>query len=805
VTRSKTAVDGHPPATKRVKGAIVKKRLSLLSAALGFLATILCLASPGCGGPPPTGVKSAKPDSPEAVADSLAGVGWESIFANRFSDARTQFALALSSNSRNLRANQGLVLADVLSGNDGSAFNRIQALSQQKTHGLPSEYLLRGLCDRFSRLLQSNTGLWLRYLRNIEEGDRLSVGETRRILSDRRDIYLDDGTTRSVQFLSEKLNYVTAWSFLGPFDNAAGCGHGRMVVSPTSPGTDFKGKHQIPVRWSAPGPEYAPLDGILGMGNYFPMAEFATGYAISTLSVNEALSCLFSISHQGAITVLLNGVEIYSHDRYSGREEQVHVRARLRPGDNQLLVEASGLDQAARFSVGVSRTDGKPVPGLVQSSAIRPAVLEEDGPNPRRLDVPFLSSCKEGYEANPGDPEAFLWYLTALHEFSDEEEIRPVLGEFGDRQEDAAVIQMIRALLLSKVGEPAKFRQIIHRMSEAAPECIPLGTTMIREYISMGQVAKAETLHETLLERSPQSIELKLLKMELAAERGRKTEAKSTALKLVRIHPELTPVYPHLMDYYASIGDAEKHNQYRDAWLEQLSALLQWSLRERDATEQEDFRGALEYANLLSELAPDSPGFWASRHYLALLAGDYRGIQGLEQALASFPFSISLLERMAGIREATERPDDARTLYERILAIDPLNFEVRNALRAKKDLPPVEEILPIPSFGDYLPSDSVLATVEQGTPALVLADIDRRIVLGDGANAEFRYQLVKVLTDKGVAEFGRQGLDLGNGTTSYGILEARTIKPDGRQIEAERIGPAVAFQSLTPGDVIELS
>jgi len=788
-----------------VKGVIVKKSLSLLLAGLGTLAIVISISSIGCGAPPGPGAKDARDRSPQAVADSLADVGWESVFENRFSDASRQFGLAISTDAKNLRAHRGLVVANVLSGNDESALNRIQVLSRQKPLGLPSEYLLHGLCNTFSRLLQSNPELWLDYLKNLENADSLSVGETRRIQSDRLDIYLDKGNVEAVRFLADRLNYITAWSFLGPFDNDAGCGHGRIAVSAESPGTEYTGKHQLPVRWSAPGSDYAPIDGVLGLGNYFPRAESATGYAISTLAATESVACLFSISHQGAINVLLNGTEIYSHERYSGRREQVHVRARLQAGENQLLVEASEIETTPRFSIGVSQLDGKPFGGLSQSSAVRPAVTEAESARPKHLKVPFLDSSRENYEKGPDDPEALLWYLAAVHQFAVEEDIRPVLREVGDRHEDAAIIQMMKALLFSKVDEPAKFRQIVHRVSEVAPACIPNGATMIRELISLGQVAKAEELHDTLHDLAPESVELTLLNMELAAERGRKSAAKNIARKVVRTHPELTPAYSHLTGYYASIGDAELHNRYRDEWLAQLPAILHWSGKQQDAVSRNDFKDAAEYAKLLSQLAPDSPSFAASHNYLSLLAGDYRGIQGLELALASFPYSLELLDRLADIYEATERPDDARRLQKRILVLDPLNFEVRNALRANDDLPSIEEILSTPAFGDYVPSDSALAAVETGTPALILADIDRRIVLGDGANIGSRYTLIKVLTDKGVAAMGRRGLELGNGTMDYNILEARTIKPDGRHIEAEQMGPVVAFQSLTPGDIIELS
>ncbi|MCK4303150.1 MAG: hypothetical protein KAY24_02835 [Candidatus Eisenbacteria sp.] len=228
-------------------------------------------------------------------------------------------------------------------------------------------------------------------------------------------------------------------------------------------------------------------------------------------------------------------------------------------------------------------------------------------------------------------------------------------------------------------------------------------------------------------------------------------------------------------------------------------------LERNEAIKKQDYDPALRIARKLCRLMPDSPEAWALKEFNEIIAGNRRGIDGLEAALASFPYSIDLLFRLAGIREAMGQEWQAKKLYRRIVAIDPLSFQALNSLRSLQDKPPIEEILPMPALGDYVPPDSVFASLEPGTAAVILADIERRIVFANGANFGTHYLLVKVLTDAGVNRFGRQILESSLGISSSDVKEARTIKPDGRRIEAEVQGLVVGFQSLTPADMIELS
>jgi tetratricopeptide (TPR) repeat protein len=760
----------------------------------------------GCALKPP-----AEPDVTVAsreAADRLTDQGWTQLLDNRFQAAQETFKASRTGDRSYERAIRGLLICELLLGDDGRALRRLEQFGSFRPRATPENYLLRRLFNELSSLFAASTKSWIDYLDSLSRDSDLSLGERRRI---QRRILLNRvrrGHTDSARRLTQQLNYVLDWSFLGPFENAAGSGHGKLAVSPAQPrdGWTFDGKSGISFKWSTPSREYAPIEGNFGLSNYFPMSTSATGYAVSTLIVPDTTECVISITHNGAIAVYLNGHQIYTHNRYSGRGEQVHVRTHLMSGANQLFVEASGLQSAASFAIGVSRPDGRPVNNLVTSADISlPAAIPDSLRTAETMPVPFFSRCREKYQRDPGNPETAFWYLISLLEFADEEETRPVLRRMQGDHTDVALVQLARALLLARIDEREKKRETWKQVAELAPTCIPARAFEISQQISQGRYAAAEELLEQIAPQAPRSIELDLLELKLASLRGRKARVKEMAELLVTAHPELPIPYLHLMRYHADLGELEWHEMYRNAWLENLPAAIAFPAQRNEALEKRDYDAALTLAKRICRLMPDSPEAWARKEFNEVVQENPRGIQGLETALASFPYSTDLLHHLAGIREALGEEPKAKRLYRRIVEIDPLDFAALNSLRSLEDKPPMEEILPLPVLGDYVPPDSVFASFEPGTDAVILADIDRRIVFDSGANLKIRYLLVKVLTDAGGNRFGRQVIEGGLGINSYDVKEARTIKPDGRRIEAQELGAVIGFQSLAPGDMIELS
>ncbi|MCK5620584.1 MAG: DUF3857 domain-containing protein, partial [Candidatus Krumholzibacteria bacterium] len=88
--------------------------------------------------------------------------------------------------------------------------------------------------------------------------------------------------------------------------------------------------------------------------------------------------------------------------------------------------------------------------------------------------------------------------------------------------------------------------------------------------------------------------------------------------------------------------------------------------------------------------------------------------------------------------------------------------------------------------------------------AVVLLDEERRICFADGANYRDTALAIKILTAEGVETFSSMNTGVNPYYGDFDVKAMRTVKPDGREIEAEQAGGWVAFKSLEPGDIIEL-
>lgn len=97
--------------------------------------------------------------------------------------------------------------------------------------------------------------------------------------------------------------------------------------------------------------------------------------------------------------------------------------------------------------------------------------------------------------------------------------------------------------------------------------------------------------------------------------------------------------------------------------------------------------------------------------------------------------------------------------------------------------------------------------------------IDRQVVIDEADGAEFRrYQRIKVYTQKGVEDSGKFAFEY-PGEARISALEARVVKPDGREVEltktdffvsdvVRRFGrklkkTSMVFPDLQPGDIVE--
>jgi transglutaminase-like putative cysteine protease/tetratricopeptide (TPR) repeat protein len=730
-------------------------------------------------------------------------LGWDHLFANRFAEAESCFRAVLHTEVGSMAA-LGLAMTNVMAGQEERVPEILTGKTSPPPASAPEAFLVLPFLRKFSQFLDENTPFQTAYLERLAAVPGWDVTEKRRILRELMSAKMDAGDARAVEALARQLHYLTDWSLIGPFENVAGSGHFRSLLRPSSisPSDLLRGKWNVVFRWIETPGKHTPLTGTIDLANYFSTATNATGYATSTITVPQGGNYLLSISHYGALKVWVNGSPVYECDRYIRRREYAHLEVPLRAGNNQIFVQASGLAFSADFAIALSALGGEPIQGLTVSPSVLQVPDTTVADAAKMLDIPFFSKLKRRFESEADSPEVFFWYLAALLALDDDEETRLALSEVPTEFEGSALIQMTLGALYANMAEWEKARQALERALAVAPDCVPAILAEARFELNRGMTARAEELLAAADSVASGSVDVDLMRIDLARATEKKTDVVALAQGYADRFPFLRRPLDFLQEHYAEIGEMALERKYRNALLETLPRRLSLRFRRDEALKKEDFATAKRLTEELCKLEPADPENIADLAFLTFLLGNPKGFNELKALRTTFPYSKRVIEYLAQIQSAIGQNDEAQELYEELLRLDPSDFEVRNKVRSLKDKPRIEEILTPPEI-DFDFTGGQLREPDHAQ-AVVLGDVEQRVVFRDGATVKRRDLVIRINNDAGVRRFGRMTIPGILGLGDLNIIEARTLKPNGTRVEAELSGNVVIFQSLVPGDIIEL-
>jgi hypothetical protein len=195
---------------------------------------------------------------------------------------------------------------------------------------------------------------------------------------------------------------------------------------------------------------------------------------------------------------------------------------------------------------------------------------------------------------------------------------------------------------------------------------------------------------------------------------------------------------------------------------------------------------------------------WAIEPALALAAvhvaagSPGRGAAVLEAALAIWPRSGRLQKRLADLRELGGDAAAARAARERALLLDGGDLGLRRALALEEG----REVLDgwAEDASSAIRAYEAARRTDDTSSAMVLdaAAVEHH---RGGAFTERVHQVIHVLDREGVDQFGEVTVPPG-----AQVLALRTLKPDGKAVEPERVGgkDSVSLAGLEPGDYVRL-
>lgn len=263
----------------------------------------------------------------------------------------------------------------------------------------------------------------------------------------RRRMLRAEGEIQPSRQVTEQLGLFTQGWMAGPFDNAAGAGHGTAFPPEQTPSLDGTMPGKVgPVSWrSLVG--LAP-DGVFELSALVHASEEATVYVATLVEATRAAKAALRVGSTDQLRVFQDGRELFAQDtRRFAHLDQTAIPVELRRGDNLFLIKVSWLGRNGRLLARLTKPNGRRLSGVraisdrdrfarALAAPPRPARIPThrvrkltDGLSPRRdpglwadlvavaglydhrkLPTPMETSLERAIRADPGNPMARFLY-----------------------------------------------------------------------------------------------------------------------------------------------------------------------------------------------------------------------------------------------------------------------------------------------------------------------------------------------------------------------------------------------------------
>lgn len=603
----------------------------------------------------------------------------------------------------------------------------------------------------------------------------------------------------------KKINAVTEWMIIGPFDNISATGYDKEYPPETefNPDTTYAGKNGIPAAWFEIGtyPNVFWIDFMNYFGHYHSIF-----YANNFIYSPEKKVVQIRMGTSGSFKTFLNDdLIIGTFDEHNNDLDTYIAETELQAGWNRVLIKCGFSEiENCNFLLRITDERGEGVSGLKVSTDVQ-AYRKHPGARVHVVDDPSEVFFKRKIEEYPEHLENYL-LLADLYLRND----KAIEAELVLR--DAVKISPNCALLYRSLME-AYYRggktdelESTHEKIYSLDGRIPYGLRYkIYRYIETEDYDKADELIRDLEELMPESESVYESWLQLYG-------AKKQMDKIIEISGTAYKQFPRNWGFAAveaSIPALTTH-QY-DKSIDIVSEYLKYNYSEDALLTLQRFY--LEASNIgkwrdtwdkLIELNP------AASIYYFIVASTYYTLQDysraeemIEKALEINPGSTLFWELFGDILRVRGAGEKARRAYNEALRYSPVNYDAREKLR---ELEGKESI-----YGQFEAVETAELIVKAPGPesypeddAVILLYDVKRVVYGKGASESSVEMLIKVFNKDGIDDFKERWIDYNYYTETLTIERAVVLKGDGSEIKADIDDNHLVFKSLEENDLIHI-
>ncbi len=614
--------------------------------------------------------------------------------------------------------------------------------------------------------------------------------------------------------LSAVFSHVDRYLVAGPFPNVAGSGFTASYEPEWEIDTTatYRGNRGQSFGWMKVNTQSASdvvHDGRVDLDLLLDDEAYAAVYAVTHVRSEGERPAVIHVSGGGSFRLWCNGELALSEPEYRVAGDPLYLApVRLRAGWNRLLLKVCAEREKLFFNLRISDTTGAPLALQVDPDPSRYTASGTGGERGANTPLEGVANFPEHtwlrrWQAQEAEASLadLYWKTVFLMDRRFSAEAEELLEGAGGRPEGSALLKNLQALLMEIKHREKEAGEIRQQAARQAPELLRARVAWMVQLMGEGEIERAWQLMEEVEELFPDSAQLRMFEGLRQAFNGSVQEGLAVIQRGFEEQPGNTGLQKSYYRLLHSAGSKDEQEQAIRRFHEERKDVgshahaLATRHQQRHETEL-----ALEWLDKARRAGLRADKVY--REKTAALEQRGRLEEALEQAregLRLAPRSRRLNGSAANLLMKLGHERDALPHLEACVSREPSDFEKRDLIRRIRDLKPLMEYFPELDQQSLRAED--LGWVEEGEHAVYLFDSGEYTVHPDGATEWRHHFCIKLLDEAGVENYRETVLPIEGANQELEI--ARTIKADGRVIDAEHKGMEVAFADVAPGDLVE--
>ena len=603
-----------------------------------------------------------------------------------------------------------------------------------------------------------------------------------------------------------KVGQIKNWSFVGPFDNVMNSGSYKAFGPEDHPEFDheFIGLNNAPKKWFiSTGPQ--ANDGYIIKERHF-RERLMVFYGQSFVYSDIDQDVLMKIGFSGTAKVWLNDqLALKILDPISSEMDFFTYKCRLKKGYNRVLIQLGDYKtQYANYSIRITdlehqvldlKNTGKP-----QTYPKNANDLMEDQGNFA------VQGIQKKIQAEPNNMMhklllAKVYMRTDMH--NEAEEI--LLDLLEEQPKNFFVIRNL-IILYDNMDNNTEQNRFYALFKDYYPEYKTVLSNKIDEL--KDQEKKAELRESIKRYNELFNNEFEALRYEVIL-----AEQDENYQRIFDILNEMYLKYPD--DYntvYAkysvekSLNAGSNYNKILEKYLERHYSFPMIRILANDYVD----KGKIDDAMDLYELCGKYVGFDAESVHnqlgkLATKEEDYETAKEYcHEVLANRPYDYVAMVDLAKFNQILGHQDSALYYYEKANEIFPYSFEINEKIHVLKGLPTTDEMIPKIDYKDMIKDFEANFNTERSGSFDIVADQKIDVLYKSSTKAEYRTYILRLNSESSIEEYQELSFSPSR-NFSINVLDVKTIKANGEEIDAERTGGRAVLLNLEVGDYIYVS